>query len=223
MDQDIALKIDPEKASIDNLLAMSFSKSTSTVYPIVVNIAQGAMAYDEIEAAKKTIHFVVFDKTEKDAGRALTILRYAEGWKGIQVFTNGIMAQSLWKVSEVLKCYLEACACNDWRAHCQEIIDDPYNNVLKKHHESIRSRRLSVDITYKKGIQPPKQGIKVARYLFPCTYVHANFHFKTDHPSTPEDQIQAWAIHQGCDWCPHFDPANYKEVGTDIRPVDAFD
>ncbi len=39
---------------------------------------------------------------------------------------------------------------------------------------------------------------------------------QVDHPASPEDQIQAGAVGNGCDWCPFFDPRGYRRIGTRV-------
>ena len=214
MGQEPTPKIDLIKASIDHLIAVSFPKTTSTVYPLAVNVAQGASYYNEMVIDKKLVHLVAFSRTREDAGRACALIRYASGWKGVQFFTGGKLTQNFWNITRVLECYLEAAACNDWTAHCHLIIDDLYSE---------ESKNLGLSMTITLSDKPSfKEAVHIDRYIFPCSFIHGYFRFQKDHPAKPKDQIQAEAVAQNCDFCPYFDPSNYRKIGIKTIYRDAF-
>lgn len=116
---------DPLTESIGNLMVVLFPKSTSKNYPLAINIAEGAAYYDTKVIDEIFINYVVFSKTREQAGRLQGLLDYISEWKGVQIFVNGHLEKDLIKINRVLVCYLKASACNDWRAHCFKVIDDP--------------------------------------------------------------------------------------------------
>lgn len=207
MSNEITKTIDPFVASAENLLVVTFQKSTSKSYPLAVNIAQGAQDYTEANIGGKLVHFVIFGKNRAEAGRAQALINYISGWKGIQVFAGGKMIQNPWSIMQVLNCFLEASGCNDWKAHCLKIIDDPYNTRPA-------SRGMSFTIRITEKPEMPKQAVEIKQYTFPCAYLKNRFKFQLQHPSSPENQIQAGAISEGCDWCPYFKTESYEIVGT---------
>lgn len=206
MSKKIVKKADPLTASFDNLLSVTFAKSTSQSYPLAVNIAQGAAHYEELTIGNKFVHFAIFAKTREDAGRAHALIHYISGWKSAQIFAGGKLIQNLWQVTQVLECFLEASGCADLRAHCQKVIDDPY---VEKPEETGLS--FSIRLEEKPSL---KQAVEIDRYIFPCSFLHQRFRFQIDHPSKPQDQIQAAGVEAGCDWCPNFQPMEYKKIGT---------
>ena len=200
--------------SRSHLLALSFSKSASPAYPLAVNIAQGAAKYAEVEVGHKPVHLVAFARSRDEAARALALMGYVSGWKTTQVFAGGRLMQRPYAVQQVLECYLGASACRDRTAHCHRVIDDPYDTQLDP--EDAFTIRVST------GPEPPRQRVEIGRYLFPCSLLKDRFRFQVDHPASPEDQIQAGAVGNGCDWCPFFDPGDYRRIGTRVASKAVF-
>ena len=221
MGKDLAIQIDPMRKDCANLLVIYFPKSASSYYPFVVSIAQGASGYKEFTFNGKTAHVVAFSKNSEDASRAMAILDYISGWKGIQIFVQGrLVKDSLWGVKSVLKCYLEACACNDWKAHCYKVIDDP----VIRGKEDLLNYTLTVRITDESPKY--KELIEIDQYVFPCNYLYSLYRgvdFNLNHTSSFQDQIQAGAVKQGCHWCPNFDEKQFRKIGKRTITQDVFD
>jgi len=194
--------------SLSFLLAISFSKSSSHNYPLAVELAKKSSKYQELNIGKHVLHSVAFAKRRDDAARALTIIQYISGWQSTTVYAGGKIIQDIFKVIRVLQCFLEATACNDWTAHCQTVINDPYSKSPHAYASSITLRLVMPGEP-----EPEKKEVEIDRYIFPCTYLHPYFKFQIDHPAKPEDQIQAAAINLGCDWCPKFNQNNYRKIG----------
>jgi hypothetical protein len=211
---EVAVHVDLIQESIDRLMGVAFPKSSSNVYRLAVNIAQGAHLYQEIVIEKKLVHLVAFEKNKRDTARALALIQHVAGWKGVQFFIDGKVALNTYNISGVLQCYMEACSCNDWRAHCLQTVDDYKASTSN----SVAPAMIRIAITAEK---PIKEKIKIDRYTFPCSFLKNYFRYQNDHPSTPENQIQASAVSRGCDWCPNFDASNYKKIGDrdEIRDV----
>jgi len=206
MANEIVPKIDLIKDSLANLLGVSFGKSSSPSYPLAISVAQGAKMYEELVLGSNTVHMAVFDKTRDGAARAMSLLLYISEWKSTQIYGGGKLLQNYYRISEVLRCYLEATACEDKRAHCHMVIDDPYH--VAPH---VVGYRIVTDPHYE-----PKE-VRVDRYIFPCALLHQNFsHKSSEHPSGLTQQIQAEAISVSCDLCPYFDPKEYKKVGEKV-------
>lgn len=154
------------------------------------------------------MHFVAFSRTREDAGRAVALVNYVSSWKATQIFAGGKPVQSGWKVTGVLECFLEASASKDWTAHCYYVIDDPF--IAEPEDQS-----LSLSFSISEKPQIPKQTVEIDRYLFPCRFLwDERFEFQIDHPSKPDDQIQAGAVRFGCSWCPNFKPTEFRKIGT---------
>lgn len=207
MTNEILSTVDLIKDSLTHLLTVSFGKSSSPSYPLAVNVAKGASKYDEIRVGGNIAHLVAFEKNREDAARALFLLHYISDWKTTQIYGGGKLLQTFYRVSNALRCYLEATACDDWRAHCHTVIDDPY-------YESSFNGSCEIRIFVSTEPVEPKPPKMVGRYIFPCAMLQHDFHHRTkEHPSDPIHQIQAEAISIGCDICPFFNPREYRKVG----------
>ncbi len=216
MKRALAESIDPLSGSRAGLLAVSFAKSPAEAYPLAVHVAQGAARYAEVEIGKQKVHFVAFAKTPEDAARALALLHYVSGWNTTQVFAAGKLVANAYGVAEVLECYLQASACRDRRAHCHTVLDDPYDAEGAGDPEGF-TVRLALDAS------PFSKRVEIDRYLFPCSFLKPRFRFQTDHPASPQNQIQAAAVKEGCAWCPYFDPAGFRKSGVRVASVPAFE
>ena len=207
--------VDPFQESVNALLVVAFPKSSSKNFAFALSIAQGASRYAITEIGGNQMHFAAFARNQGDAGRASALLSYVSGWKGTMIFSRGKVIPNSYLVSQVIDCYLESCSCRDSKAHCQTIIDDPFSSV---------PQNLSMSISIRLVERPPiKQEIQVDRYAFPCKYLFSWFRFQKDHPSSPQDQIQAAGVSKGCDICPHFKPDDFQVVGTKTVVKDFFE
>ncbi len=201
--------------SIASLVVVAFPKSNSKNFSFALSLAMSAGKYGNARFDDKDMHVACFSKTQADAGRASALLAYVGGWKGVLVFSGGKIVQHTHQISQVISCYLESCACRDSRAHCLAIIDDPASEI---------GRNVDLSLTIRITDKPsPKQQVEIGRYAFPCSYLLPWFKFEMEHPASIEDQIQAAAVKRGCDFCPHFDTANYRRVGSRTVTKDFFD
>lgn len=205
-EKELTKRIDPFDASLRFLLVVVFPKSSSKNFPLALSIAEGAEQFAVTDINGKPTYFVCFSSSKSDAGRALAMLGYIQGWKGVQIFSKGKVLQNTYRVNEVLSCFMDALSCRDYSAHCHKIIDDPFSDEVEDH-----SLSLSISIAEK---PPLKQEVEIDRYSFPCKYLFHWFRFEKDHPASTEDLIQAGAVSQGCDWCPNFNPDNWQKVGV---------
>ncbi|MGA3081086.1 MAG: hypothetical protein ABSD44_06855 [Terracidiphilus sp.] len=212
--------IDPLHESLRSLLVIAFFKSRSLSYPFVVGIAQNAERYGIFPVNGKPMHVAVFGRTQADAGRASAVLQYTLGWKGVLLFARGKLIPNGWSILEVINCFNESCSCRDRRAHCHKIIDDPFVDSPRMTNMTISIRLSPEDLEAK---PPFKNKKEIDRYIFPCKYLYPRFSFQQGHPSTPQDQIQAGAVRQGCDLCPSFSPEEFKKAGSRTVEEDAFE
>lgn len=218
-DSGLVTKFDLSEASIDSLLAICFSKTTAQNYSISVELAKSASRYKEILIEGKLYHFAVFSKTREDAARAISVINSSNSWKSFQIFTGGKLVQDYYTVLRVLSCYLSAEACNDWTAHCCDVIDDPFLEKLKKSNVG----ELKILMCTEKPKPTMKRIVEVGRFLFPCKFIQPWFNFQVEHPASIVDQIHALAISKGTDWCPLFSPGNFKKVGERREIQEVFD
>ncbi len=195
------------------LLSVIFGKTSSSSYPLALDLARGAPSYDEGMIEGKLFHVAHFAKDREGAQRAYLLLNHAAKWSSFEVYARGRPIHSTFDIFGVLQCYLEALACSDFRAHCLCVIED---NLEEK------SRPLLSIEFFPKKITPPDPIIRlVNRFSFPCSRLLRNFSFRFQpgHPASKPDQIQAEAVKKNIDICPIFDPASFKDLGLQIVKI----
>lgn len=190
--------VDLVRDSIEHVVAVSFPKSRSAAYAAAVNVAQQADKYGEAEMNGTLFHYAAFGRSREQVARALALTRYLDGIKAVQFYAGGKLILERPRIESVLTCYLEACACNDHRAHCNEVVSDPFRRSIDNH----------VDFSLQLDVKPWDH------YLFPCRFLlqWGTPTMPPEHPSSPSDQIQAMAVRKGCDWCPNFKPGDFKKL-----------
>lgn len=207
MGLEIVPTIDLIKDSLANLLGVSFGKSSSPSYPLAVSVAQGAKMYEELKLGSNIVHMAIFEKNRDGAARAMSLLQYISEWKATQIYGGGKLLQNYYRISEVLRCYLAATACDDRRAHCHKVIDDP-------HYKPPRVTGFTV--SFEPNYETRK--VIVDRYIFPCSLLNQHIsHKPIEHPSNPIHQIQAAAVNESCDICPYFNPSEYCKIGEKVE------
>lgn len=203
--------IDMVSASLEYSLIVLFGKSSSRYYKMAVSVAQAANRYEVVKLGGDTFHLAAFGKTRHDVARAATLLQYVSGWKTTQVCGGGKILLDISRTEEVLRCYLKASAGQDWKAHCHEVIDDPYFD-RRAYNDQNLGLRISSTRVYNEVV--------VDEYIFPCRFLVPYFTRRSDrHPSDPINQIGAKATDIGCDWCLYFDAKAYKKVGQRTKDI----
>lgn len=191
--------VDLVSDSLDRVVAISFPKSRSAGYAAAVNVAQCADKYRESEVNGTLFHYAVFGRSREQVAFALSVVRYLEGVKAAQFYAGGKLILERPRIEAVLTCYLEACACNDYRAHCNKVVPIPFSR------EAADDTAITLDLDDIRA---------TSGYLFPCSFLlqwgAPGLHSR--HPASPTDQIQALAVRKGCDWCPNFKPDDFKKL-----------
>ena len=88
MARELVRSVDPIADSLGHLLVVSLPKSTSQLYPLAANIAEGATKHTTIEVDRKPVHLAAFGRSRDEAARALALMGYVSGWKTAQVFAG---------------------------------------------------------------------------------------------------------------------------------------
>lgn len=197
---------DPFQASVDCLLVIAFPKSNSPNYPLAVGLAEGGERYAVVPINGKPMNVAALGKTQTEAGRALALIEYVQGWKGTLMFSRGRLIKNSYQLSSVINCFIDSCLCRDKKAFCYTIIDDPLS-------ENVQDIGMSISIRIVE--KPPiKQAVQIDRYAFPCKLLFQRFKFQKGHPSTPQDQVQAAGVEFSCNVCPNFEPDDFKKIGV---------
>jgi hypothetical protein len=191
-------------------LVMLFPKNRSPSYPAMVMLAKQATSYGETEIDGTLYHFSGFDMSSGQVQIALSMLQYLSGIKGMQVYAKGKLCSDTNKVYQVLNCSLEASACDDSRAHC---------HVVKRQDEifqgePVKTQGFGISMSISELFGDAKsQEAAPPLYIFPCRFLLLyGFKIQRHHPSTEQNQIQAGAIQRGCDYCPHFNQNDLKQI-----------
>ncbi len=190
---------------VESCLAVAFPKSSSKNYPTAVHFAKQGIAYEEGSVQGLLYHFAVFGKDKAQAVSALSVTNLLLKLKGTSFYAGGKLIAAPYRIQSVLTCYLESCGSTDYRAHCHKVINDPFQ-VRQQAEE-----RFSESIF--DFLRSPSQAPAV-QCLFPCRYLagFSSIGLSGLHPSSHEDQIQAAAVRNGCDWCPNFNQKNFKQL-----------
>lgn len=199
-----SLPIDPREYSLNNLIVIVFTKNRATTYPMAVSVARGAFKYAETIINKQIIHIAVFANTKDDIEKALALLSFLSYIKGVSIFVKGRFVKDGYKILSTLECYSEAIKSVDYKAHCHSVMDDPFSESYYDRYE------LAFHITLE--AEEPKEPILIQRYIFPCKYLLQYFKFQIGHPASFEDQIQNGGVVRWCDWCPNFQPKDFKRL-----------
>jgi hypothetical protein len=179
------MRFDPYLESENSTMVLCFQKSSSASFPVAVDLAKQADQYHEEAISGVSIYRAAFGKSKLQTAKCMELLRYIGGWKSTQIFTNGRIVQNPYSAIEILNCYVDALACDDWKAHCFSVKRD------------VIGTSISCD---------------EFKYMFPCSLIAHQYKHDPDHPSHPQDRIQALATRRGCDWCPHFNKENYVRI-----------
>ncbi|MEC6413534.1 MULTISPECIES: hypothetical protein [Achromobacter] len=208
---DFNRELGPHTFALDKLLVVAFPKSPSKNFPIALDIAKRATTYAKGYLGNTPMHLAAFDRTERDAKLAIALLDYAGTWKGTMLFAKGILVRHHFDISEVLRCFLEASQCTDFRAHCYTVIDDP---------DFASSRPISFGFSISMG-RPRTRTVEVKRFSFPCSKLKHYVKLDSGHPSSYQNQIQAAAVKKGCALCPNFDASEFKPCGVVNYEIEA--
>lgn len=186
--------------SLSHPLAVAFSKTSSPNYGAAVELAMLGSKYAKLDLGNSVVHLAAFAADRVHMSRALALLRYIKGWKGAQLYAAGKLLYSAHSTERAINCYLTAESCNDYRAHCHQVIGNPFADIEE------RAARVSACVTIG-GLLDAKRG-GFGEYMLPCrNLVYAGeVHFRLGR--SPEvslaDQLQAFAVSKDCAWCPNF-------------------
>jgi len=98
-------------------LAIQFPKSRAGAYSYALAHARGAAMYREDTIDGILTHVAAFAASPEDMSRAAATLTNLKGYRGLLIYARGQMVD--WYLAlRVLRCFRDACACRDPRAHC---------------------------------------------------------------------------------------------------------
>lgn len=115
-------KIDLFVESLNNMLVITFPKSTSKNFIFALSIAESASKFAMTEINGKVMHMAVFTLSPSDAGKAKLLLGFTGSWKGTMVFQNGSLISNAYSLANVIDCYVKSESCRDKKAHCNSIL-----------------------------------------------------------------------------------------------------
>jgi len=165
------------------VLGVTFPKSRANAYPAVVAICRGANDYQESMNDGLLYHFAVFGRNPDQIAKALAVVSHAGSITAIQFFARGIPITDVYYLHESLKCFVQSTTCDDQKAHCNRVVNEP---------------KIGTDAY-----------LFPCSYLIRN---QARLEINSRHPATIRDQIQASAVQYGFAWCPNFDPDDFRKV-----------
>jgi hypothetical protein len=183
-------------ASFNGSITVLFPKSKGITYDAAVNFAKQAQRYDEGVIGGTIYHFTAFGKEPHQIGLAISLLHALKDKKGVQALSKGKQIRNPYTAIAVLECYLTSTTLKDKRAHCVVIVNkkDIYDHYVQR--EVIFGIEFEVS-----GFATESNPETVA---FPCRYLKLyGFKYQAEHPSSEEDQLEAGAARNSCDWCPN--------------------
>ncbi len=173
---------------------VAFPRNRSPSYAIAQHLVSQASGHQDVSVGKTVMQVGGFGRIAPQAEAAISLLDYLDEIKGVQVYAGGRLRPDHEAVAVVLRCFLNSETAADRAAYCHQVIDDPF------------PVRADLDI-FRFSLDGSK------RFLFPCSFLRRQgFELDMDHPATPAAQIQAGAVRAGCDWCPHFNQNDFKEI-----------
>ncbi len=200
---------DPIIDSLHYPLVISFGASRAAGYETALMHARLVKEYSEYGEGNTVRHYCRIAKTREEFARAAAIIDCLRTVKSLSVYVNGSPVRNLNELTNVLNCYLQAEACNDYTAHC---------HVVEEEYVPYYSRSfLSVDLEDEPRTGPPRV---IPRHLFPCALLRSRYHLQNGHPSSTEDQIQAAGVKYGCNICLRFRPEDYREIAPRVVHAD---
>lgn len=212
---DIAIPaIDPHQAASDSFAVVAFPKSPSTNFKLALAIAKSADQFGTWDAEGIPMNVAAFGRSEQSIAKLVALLGYVSSWKGVLYFHSRRITHGSAGLAEVCHCFQQSNRCDDYRAHCHSVIDDPF---LPRKSFSGGMLRFVFDT---EAEPKPSKEVVIDRYLFPCRRLEPRRCLSSDHPASSVAQIQAASVVDGCDICPRFNADVFKKVGTVIHIVD---
>ena len=194
--------IHPLSDLYQNQFIIYVSKSASKNMPLVLNIMKQAGTFETIDVSGKIVYASAFQIKKSTVPLILGIIEMASGWKGFSVFLNQQLLTDYYQVESTLACYSKALQCTDYKAHC---------NIIYKHPEH---NSMSIVIALYSVEEPEKP--EPSSWLIPCKKLYrAVNHISKNHPSKVENQLQALAVEQSCNWCPLLNISDFTKIDND--------
>lgn len=135
-------------------------------------------------------HLLGFASMTDQLSEIMVFVDLLAGIRGVQFYFNGLLLNKRgYEVQHVVNCYIQSQKCTDWRAHCHRIIEIDFEEPGKGKWSDSNS----------------------VKYISPC-HIAFNYNRRSispEHPSSLKDQLQAYAVDAGCEWCPNFDAAAF--------------
>lgn len=189
--------VDLIRDSVEHVLAVSFPKSKAAGYAPALHIAQQADKYADVDLNWEPFHYAVFGSSREQIAKALSVTRYLQGITASQFYAGGQLIVERHRIQDVLSCLMQAYACNDHRAHCNQVVSDPFY-LAENSGDGFGLGEFATS----------------ARYLMPCAFLtkFGSVSLDRKHPASAVNQIQAKAVKLGCVWCPNFKPGDFKKL-----------
>jgi hypothetical protein len=176
-----------------SLVGITFTSSSSHLFPVALEIAAQATEFIEEPVGKIKRYRATFGRTPEQAELAVTLLQHLDNLKGVLVHAGGRLVVNQDAVIGTLGCFIASHAGGGVENYCHKSIEikDP-----EAEHRNM----------FDSGFHSPP------RYMLPCSkLVQSGFV-----PDVKGDEISghilAEAARASCDWCPNFDCESWRKL-----------
>lgn len=179
---------------------MRFDSNRKANFERVKKMCAKASYFIEEPAGKKSMFLVVFEKTAEQVrlASAITSELHSASWK-YTLFANGRVQRNKHALLNTLDCMAVASRCKDHRAHCHQILEDPFE-------ETERPIGLTFSIfNVSEESDEPKEF-----WTLPCKMLDGFVKFDRRLKANPAAQLDAAAVARNVNLCPFFAPSEFK-------------
>lgn len=175
------------------MISVAFTTSPSHLFPVALQIAAQAAEFTEEPVGKIKRYRAVFGRTPEQAELAVALLQHLDNIKGVLVHAGGRLVVNQDAVIDTLGCLIAAQAGGGVEHYCHKAIE-------------VRDPEAEHNRMFDAGFYAPP------RYVLPCSKLLQSGFVPDVKGGDVEDQILAEAARTGCDWCPNFNPKDWKNA-----------
>jgi hypothetical protein len=174
------------------LVAVSFTTSPSHLFPVALEIAAQAAEFTEEPVGKIKRYRATFGRTPEQAELAVALLQHLDNIKGVLVHAGGRLVVNQDMVIATLGCFIAAHAGGGVEHYCHKATE-------------VRDPKAEHKAMFDTGFYAPP------RYVFPCSKLLQSGFVPDVQADDIDGQLLAEAARSGCDWCPNFNPKDWKK------------
>ena len=175
------------------MISVVFTTSPSHLFAVALQIAQQSARFSEEQVGKVKRYRAEFDTSPAQAELAVALLQHLDNIKGVLVHAGGRLVVNQDAVIATLGCFIAAHAGGGVENYCHKTTE-------------VRDPKAEHKAMFDSGFYAPP------RYVFPCSKLLQSGFSPDVQAGDIEGQLLAEAARSGCDWCPNFNPKNWKNL-----------